>query len=53
VGASAAAKDSIAISGQSSVVAAATSGIAIGRGATVNAAFGIAQGDGVTSGKTG
>ncbi|HWT21840.1 MAG TPA: hypothetical protein VN280_23295, partial [Variovorax sp.] len=52
-GAQSASSDSIAIGGQSSVVTGATSGIALGRGATVNGAFGIAQGDGVTSGATG
>ncbi|RMQ89392.1 hypothetical protein ALP97_05211, partial [Pseudomonas salomonii] len=45
------AADAIAIGGQSSALA--TSGIALGRGATVNGAFGVAQGDGVTSGATG
>ena len=44
--------DGIAIGGQSSA-SSATSGIAVGRGATVNGAYGIAQGDGVTSGATG
>ena len=52
-GAQSAASDGIAIGGQSSVASSATSGIAVGRGATVNGAYGIAQGDGVTSGATG
>ncbi|MGO1073837.1 ESPR-type extended signal peptide-containing protein, partial [Lysobacter sp. CA199] len=43
----------IALGAQSSVAANATSGIAIGRGATVNGAFGIAQGDGVSTGAIG
>ncbi|WP_057971247.1 hypothetical protein [Lysobacter antibioticus] len=45
--------DSIAIGRAAGVGAANTSGIALGRGATVNGAFGIAQGDGVVSGATG
>ncbi|WP_276525148.1 YadA-like family protein [Pseudomonas chlororaphis] len=53
VGAQATAQDAIAVGSASSVVAGATSGIAIGRGAIVNGAFGIAQGDGTTSGATG
>ncbi|WP_305887514.1 MULTISPECIES: YadA-like family protein [unclassified Pseudomonas] len=53
VGAQAAATNAIAVGSASSVVAGATSGIAIGRGAIVNGAFGIAQGDGTTSGATG
>ncbi|MGJ7902058.1 hypothetical protein [Lysobacter sp. 1R34A] len=53
VGARARASNALAIGGQSSVAAAGTSGIALGRGATVNGAFGIAQGDGVVSGATG
>lgn len=52
-GASSAATNAIAIGAQSSVVAAGTSGLALGRGATVNGAFGIAQGDAVVSGATG
>ncbi|WP_049117030.1 ESPR-type extended signal peptide-containing protein, partial [Burkholderia cepacia] len=52
-GAQSAASDSIAVGGQSSVASAATSGIALGRGATVNGAYGIAQGDGIVSGATG
>ena len=47
-GAQALADDSIALGGQSTVAATATSGIAVGRGATVNGANGIAQGDGAT-----
>ncbi|MFQ6308738.1 ESPR-type extended signal peptide-containing protein [Lysobacter capsici] len=43
----------IALGAQSLVAANATSGIAIGRGATVNGAFGIAQGDGVSTGAIG
>ncbi|WP_273903335.1 YadA-like family protein [Pseudomonas aphyarum] len=53
VGAQAAAQDAIAVGSASSVVAAGTSGIAIGRGAIVNGAYGIAQGDGAISGATG
>ena len=50
----AAAADSIAIGSQARVNATtSTSGIAIGRGANVNGAFGIAQGDGVVSGVMG
>nr|WP_255610785.1 hypothetical protein [Lysobacter sp. ESA13C] len=45
--------DSVAIGRAAVVGAANTSGIALGRGATVNGAFGIAQGDGVVSGTTG
>ncbi len=53
VGAQAAATNAIAVGSGSSVVSTATSGIAVGNGATVNGAFGIAQGDGITSGATG
>lgn len=50
----AAAADAIAIGSQARVNATtSTSGIAIGRGANVNGAFGIAQGDGVVSGAVG
>ncbi len=45
--------NAIAVGSQSNVVATAISGIAVGRGATVNGVYGIAQGDGVTSGATG
>ncbi|MDM0007210.1 ESPR-type extended signal peptide-containing protein [Variovorax sp. J22G73] len=48
-GASAAGADAIAIGGQSNVASTATSGIALGRGATTSGAFGIAQGDGATA----
>ncbi|MFM9923163.1 hypothetical protein VLK31_09255, partial [Variovorax sp. H27-G14] len=41
--------NAIAIGGRAIVAADATSGIAIGRGAVVNGAFGIAQGDGATA----
>ncbi|MFK3647875.1 hypothetical protein ACI2IY_05480 [Lysobacter enzymogenes] len=50
----AAAADAIAIGSQARVNATtSTSGIAIGRGANVNGAYGIAQGDGVVSGAIG
>ncbi|MDQ0015377.1 hypothetical protein J2W23_003777 [Variovorax boronicumulans] len=52
-GAQAMAADAIALGGQSQVVGAATSGSAIGRGATVNGAFGSTQGDGAVSGAMG
>lgn len=52
-GATASASNAIAIGGESVVSSAATSGIAIGRGASVANEFGIAQGDGVISGTVG
>ncbi|MEI2453472.1 hypothetical protein [Lysobacter firmicutimachus] len=52
-GARSAGTNAIALGVQSSVVAGATSGIAIGRGATVNGEHGVAQGDGAVSGAIG
>ncbi|MBS0340419.1 MAG: hypothetical protein JSS56_07810, partial [Proteobacteria bacterium] len=52
-GAQALGSDSIALGGQSFVAATATSGVAVGRGATVQGVMGVAMGDGIVSGATG
>lgn len=52
-GAQSLADNGVAVGAQSTVATGATSGVAVGRGATTLAASGVAMGDGATSGATG